>query len=121
MTKKNTTNAKTPSTKKVLDGEAVCAKYVAAVSRMWQDGSGTEVSYRDELTPLLRALLPGCKVINEPKSTKREKAEGKRNKPDYVIKDNGNLAVAHSPAVALRAVVAIDSIPIHILYMAAAL
>ena len=95
MTKKNTTNAKTPSTKKVLDGEAVCAKYVAAVSRMWQDGSGTEVSYRDELTPLLRALLPGCKVINEPKSTKREKAEGKRNKPDYVIKDNGDLAVAY--------------------------
>jgi len=95
MTKKNTTNAKTPSTKKVLDGEAACAKYVAAVSRMWQDGSGTEVSYRDELTPLLRALLPGCKVINEPKSTKREKAEGKRNKPDYVIKDNGDLAVAY--------------------------
>ena len=78
MTKKNTTNAKTPSTKKVLDGEAVCAKYVASVSRMWQDGSGTEVSYRDELTPLLRALLPGCKVINEPKSTKREKAEGRK-------------------------------------------
>ena len=69
--------------------EAACAAYIEAVNDIYRKGNGTEVSYRDALSPLLRALLPNRGITNEPKPMER-------NKPDYTITTDpdGGLLIA---------------------------
>ncbi|MBQ2625021.1 MAG: DNA methyltransferase [Kiritimatiellae bacterium] len=73
----------------VTKEEAACVAYIEAVDRMYRTGKATEVSYRDALSPLLRALLPNRGVTNEPKPMER-------NKPDYTITTDpdGGLLIA---------------------------
>ena len=73
----------------VTGKEAACAAYIDAVNKMYKTGKATEVSYRDALSPLLRALLPNRGVTNEPKPMER-------NKPDYTITtdSDGGLLIA---------------------------
>jgi hypothetical protein len=86
MTKtKKTVHKSAPATGK----EAAVAAYIDAVNDIYRKGNGTEVSYRDALSPLLRALLPNRGVTNEPKPMER-------NKPDYTITTDpdGGLLIA---------------------------
>ena len=73
----------------VTEKEAACAAYIDAVNDIYKKGDGTEVSYRDALSPLLRSLLPNRGVTNEPKPMER-------NKPDYTITadPDGGLLIA---------------------------
>ena len=73
----------------VTEKEAACAAYIDAVNDIYKKGDGTEVSYRDALSPLLRSLLPNRGVTNEPKPMER-------NKPDYTITTDpdGGLLIA---------------------------
>ena len=73
----------------MTEKEAACAAYIDAVNDIYRKGNGTEVSYRDALSPLLRSLLPNRGVTNEPKPMER-------NKPDYTITadPDGGLLIA---------------------------
>jgi len=86
MTKTKKTVQKSAS---VAEKEAACAAYIDAVNDIYRKGNGTEVSYRDALSPLLRTLLPNRGVTNEPKPMER-------NKPDYTITadPDGGLLIA---------------------------
>ncbi len=86
MTKAKKTVQKSAS---VTEKEAACAAYIDAVNDIYRKGNGTEVSYRDALSPLLRTLLPNRGVTNEPKPMER-------NKPDYTITSDpdGGLLIA---------------------------
>jgi len=86
MTKTKKTVQKSAS---VAEKEAACAAYIDAVNDIYKKGDGTEVSYRDALSPLLRTLLPNRGVTNEPKPMER-------NKPDYTITadPDGGLLIA---------------------------
>jgi len=68
MTKKKTTNAKNSSVRKGLDGLYIAiSEYVATIDEMFSSTIATEHTYREALTKMLRALLPGMDVWNEPK------------------------------------------------------
>ena len=87
MKTKTKKNVQKPAS--VTEKEAACAAYIDAVNDIYRKGNGTEVSYRDALSPLLRSLLPNRGVTNEPKPMER-------NKPDYTITTDpdGGLLIA---------------------------
>ena len=66
MTKKNTTNAKDPSTRKGADSYTVIIdKYLAAINSKYKTGTAREHSYRPALVTLLEELIPNSDVIND--------------------------------------------------------
>ena len=66
MTKKNTTNAKNPSTRKGADSYTVIIdKYLAAINSKYKTGTAREHSYRPALVALLEELIPNSDVIND--------------------------------------------------------
>ena len=66
MTKKNTTNAKNPSTRKGADSYTVIIdKYLAAINSKYKTGTAREHSYRPALVTLLEELIPNSDVIND--------------------------------------------------------
>ena len=68
MTQKNTANAKNSSVRKGLNGLFIAiSEYVATIDEMFSSTIATEHTYREALTKMLRALLPGMDVWNEPK------------------------------------------------------
>ncbi len=66
MTKKNTTNAKNPSTRKGADSYTVIIdKYLATINSKYKTGTAREHSYRPALVTLLEELIPNSDVIND--------------------------------------------------------
>ena len=66
MTKKNTTNAKNPSTRKGADScTVIIDKYLAAINSKYKTGTAREHSYRPALVTLLEELIPNSDVIND--------------------------------------------------------